>query len=414
MPWTSSNRLREAASSLRKMLDEASVLVQAGSPFNECEKIVQSAQNSLSDDLTRFFGNAELYRAGVFTHTTKESIGALGFGKELDDLESEFGEADRAPFTADAIQNLFPKFSEISSDARTRMAALDMRLRPLVTRINDLKIPSPEGGHEQVDKLIDAESHSFLQEVFRELRDNVGLVLGTLEAKLSSIVVEKRRAYEKEVSEARKRRQFLYGGALLFGVVLGVLSYWGYTHAVDIPQNNFHAVLWNIVSAIIWQPITFLVAKGVDQFPKRAARIRHDNQTMLRRSLERTADEEMRASELPAISMPALTRRLDEAYQRVIDCDPESWNMAAADRLNALRELQSEFTKIRAENIELVETVTDKVSAYFSHASNNLLLLNEVADRIKARAIEPSFKLLGDTRATLDRIRQQVHEVEFG
>ncbi len=87
--------LREAASKLRRIFEEASVLVQAGSPFSECEKIVQSAQNSLSDDLTRFFGNAELYRAGVFSHTTKESIGALGLGKELDDLESEFSEADR-------------------------------------------------------------------------------------------------------------------------------------------------------------------------------------------------------------------------------------------------------------------------------------------------------------------------------
>ena len=84
--------LRDAASKLRKTFEEAGQLVQAGSPFSECEKIVQGAQNSLVGDLTRFFGNAELYRAGVFSHTTKESIGALGLGKELDDLESEFGE----------------------------------------------------------------------------------------------------------------------------------------------------------------------------------------------------------------------------------------------------------------------------------------------------------------------------------
>jgi len=88
--------LRDAASKLRKIFEEASVIVQVGSPFTECEKIVQSAQNSLTDDLTRFFGNAELYRAGVFTHTTKDSIGALGLGKELDDLESEFGEMEPA------------------------------------------------------------------------------------------------------------------------------------------------------------------------------------------------------------------------------------------------------------------------------------------------------------------------------
>ena len=53
-------------------------------PSVNAKKFMLAAQNSLTEDLTRFFGNAELYRAGVFTHTTKESIGALGLGKELD------------------------------------------------------------------------------------------------------------------------------------------------------------------------------------------------------------------------------------------------------------------------------------------------------------------------------------------
>jgi hypothetical protein len=135
---------------------------------------------------------------------------------------------------------------------------------------------------------------------------------------------------------------------------------------------------------------------------------------MLRNDLERTADEEIHACEFAAISAPTLTKRLEKAYQSLIDCDPENWNLAAMDRLNVLRELHSEFAKVRAECLELAETVDDKVSAYFSDASKNLQLLNDVADKIKARAIEPSFKLLGDTRESLHRIRQQVHDVEFG
>jgi hypothetical protein len=110
----------------------------------------------------------------------------------------------------------------------------------------------------------------------------------------------------------------------------------------------------------------------------------------------------------------ALSKRLSKAYQSLIACDPEGWNIVAADRLNALRELRSEFSKVRAEYVGLIETMTDQVSAYFSNASKNLQLLNDVADGIKARAIEPSFTLLGDTRDSLHRIRQKVHEVEFG
>jgi predicted GTPase len=406
--------LRDAAAKLRKIMEDASVLIQAGSPFVECEKIVLAAQTSLTGDLTRFFGSAELYRAGVFTHTTKESIGALGLGKELDALEVELDETDRTKFTSDAINNLFPRFSETTNDARTQVLAMEKKLRPLVTKINDLKIPSPDNNYTLLDNLVATESQLLVQDLFRELRDDVGLFLGALETRLSSIAVERRRAYKWEIADARKRRRFLYGGILMVGAVLGVCTYLGYAHSVEIPQNTFHAVAWNIVAQLIWAPIAFLAAKAIDNFPKRSATIRSDHQAMLRSDLESTAQKETNTYEFASISVPALAKRLDLAYQTVIDYDPDSWTMAAAERLSALRDLHAEFVKTQTECIELVESVTDKVSSYFSDATNNVHLLNAVADKIKAQAIEPSVKLLGDTRESLHRIRQQVHEVEFG
>jgi hypothetical protein len=253
-----------------------------------------------------------------------------------------------------------------------------------------------------------------VQDVFGELRDDVSLFLGTLEAKLSSIVVERQRAYEKEISDARKRRRFLYSGTFFLGVLLGACTYFAYAYSVEIPQNAFHAVLWNIVAQLIWAPLSFLAAKAIDKFPKRSATIRREHQSMLRNDLEKAANKEAGSYEFAAISVASLTRRLDKAYQTVIDYDPDSWNMTAAERLIALRDLYSEFAKTHVECAELVETVTDKVSSYFSDATKNLQLLNDLADKIKTRAIEPSFKLLGDTRESLHRIRQQVHEVEFG
>jgi hypothetical protein len=216
------------------------------------------------------------------------------------------------------------------------------------------------------------------------------------------------------MTEARKRRRFVYVGVSLLSFALGVLTYLAYVNTVEIPQNAFLAVLWNIVAQAIWAPLAFVVAKVADNFPKRSATIRQDHQTILRRDLEGTADKEIGAHEFAAISVTTLAKRLDRAYQSLVDFDPDSWNIAAGERLAALRELHSEFVKARAECAELVETVTDKVSSYFSDATKNLQLFNEVADKIKARAIEPSFKLLGDTRESLHRVRQQVHEVEFG
>ncbi|WP_315805692.1 hypothetical protein [Bradyrhizobium sp. SZCCHNS3002] len=411
---TKASTLRDAAAKLRKIMEDASALIQAGSPFVECEKIVLAAQNSLAGDLTRFFGSAELYRAGVFTHTTKESIGALGLGKELDALEVELDETDRAKFTSDATNSLFPGFSETTSSARTHMLAMEKKLRPLVVKINELKVPSPNNNYTLLDSLVATESHLLVQDLFRELRDDVGLFLGTLETKLSSIAVDRRRAYKLEIADARRRRRLLYGGTLLAGVLLGVCTYFGYTHSVDIPQNDFHAVVWNIVAQLIWAPIAFLTAKAIDKFPKRSATIRSEHQALLRSELESAAQRETSTHEFVAISIPVLIKRLEGVYQTVIDYDPDSWSTAATERLSALCDLHSEFIEIRREYAELVESVTDKISSYFSDATKNVQLLNSVADKIKAQAIEPSFKLLGDTRESLNRIRQQVHEVEFG
>jgi hypothetical protein len=69
------------------MIAEAQNLIDKRSPLAECEAKVREAQNSLGDDLSLFFRNVELYRDGVFSHTTKESISTLGIGGQLDSLE---------------------------------------------------------------------------------------------------------------------------------------------------------------------------------------------------------------------------------------------------------------------------------------------------------------------------------------
>jgi hypothetical protein len=101
--------LRDAAADLRKLCGDLATFVEKQAPIRECEAEVSNAQRSLTLDLNQFFKNAELYRDGVFSHTTKESISTLGIGARLDALESEFTKNDTMSFTSETMQLLFSR-----------------------------------------------------------------------------------------------------------------------------------------------------------------------------------------------------------------------------------------------------------------------------------------------------------------
>ena len=85
----------------------------------------------------------------------------------------------------------------------------------------------------------------------------------------------------------------------------------------------------------------------------------------------------------------------------------------AAERIDSLRRYESEYSRLRHEYEGIIEEVFERTSSYFGDASKNLELLNEVAARVKKRAIEPSFELLAETRASLEDVKNQIRSVEF-
>jgi hypothetical protein len=108
-----------------------------------------------------------------------------------------------------------------------------------------------------------------------------------------------------------------------------------------------------------------------------------------------------------------LTEQINQAYRRVMASDPDGWHPRAAEHIRQLREVHSEYQRLWSEYIGVIEEVVEKVSSYFSDATKNLASLNDVASRIKQRAIEPSFSLLERTRESLDQVKRQIQTVEF-
>ena len=110
---TEADALRGVATDLRRSLSVLQEQVGQRAFLNSPERAIKGATDSLKVDLNNFFQNVELYRSGVFSHTTKESIATLGIGQPLDFLETEITEDDQEAYAISAGSNLFPGAQEL-------------------------------------------------------------------------------------------------------------------------------------------------------------------------------------------------------------------------------------------------------------------------------------------------------------
>lgn len=410
---TKAAALRDAAARLRKVFDETGELLEQRRPLEQCEAEVHKGQRSLASDLTQFFRNAELYRSGVFSHATKESISTLGIGAKLDALEAEFEESDKTLFLNEATSNLFPSSTDLVARALTRVANLQKALRPLIGIAKDLKIPSPDVSQLSIIPTIDSERKAARDAVAAELHDEILKLVSRLEVRLSAVLVEHARRYDDDLRLARKKRYWRYA-SIIVGV--GGLSFGAYLLVMfnrDVSQDILNSIGWNLAASGISGFVGFLAARALDNFPRTESQVREEAQKLLRRDIARVVDEDLQATQFVSIDTSRLLERLKNSFRLVVDTDPDGWQSVAAERLNSLRELRSEYEKVRREYLDGIEELVSGISAYFSDAEKNLKTLNRVADRIKERAIQPSFTLLDETRASLDQVRREVGAIDF-
>lgn len=406
--------LRNFASDLRRAMEGGMGLLVARAPWSELQSVVGKAQESLSEDLTRFFSTAELYRAGVFTHTTKESIGALGLGRELDQLESEFSAVDKARFESEAKDGLFPDFEKYSGEYLRDIAAIEDQLRPLIALVRDLKIPSPEVALDTVVPQLEAKRAALQSSLKAALRDDLAHFEQKLASAIEALVVVGRERYEKEMAAARRSRWIRIAVFLAGGVVASFAVYFAYTRLTDeVPQTAFHTVLWNVIAYCITGPISALMARLFDQFPKASRRIRRDAQALLRRDIEKEVERQLETHTPLAGEQNNFMEKLRTSCLELMAFDPDEWLVTAKDRLSTLQQACNKYLDARERYLGLIKSASENVSSYFNDQAHNLQVLNNVADRIKQQAIEPSFEFLENTRKSLEDVKKRIHAVEF-
>lgn len=406
--------LRDAASDLRHVANDVDELVQRHAPFAESEVVIQTARESLTKDLNQFFQNVELYRNGVFSHTTKESISTLGIGQKLDALESEFNEDDKSSLTAEALGDLFPEFAELAAKAATRLATLSGKLRVLLESVRLLKTERPEANYQAIEAEASKAKSGFHSDILRRLQSDVDQLCANIGSNVATLLVNAKLEYDSQLRAfraARKRRYLRI--AAITALILAVISLVYYHFNLPAPESTLGAVGLHVISGLIVEALVLLVARWKENVPKLKAETRERSQVELNNKIRLAIESQLRSHEFESLNEAVISGRLNQIYEHIFSVTMDPWHMKAVDFLRTLKALQDEYGSLRADYLLFIDEIHQQCARYFTDASRNLETLNAIAGRIKESAIEPSFALLDQTRQQLEYVKKDIEAVDF-
>jgi predicted GTPase len=401
-------------SDVHRSLEELQRAIQGRQVINKSEEIVFAAQTNLENDLSQYFHNVEVYRAGVFAITNKASIQKLGIGEQLDKLEKEFTDEDKEAKTLAAKQNLFPSFADVVAAASTQLATISESIRACLRDMNAIRIEKSQSLEEQIEKQMRDELPNLLGEIGSELQRESEEFMGRAQTRLQGIAATVLQAYDDDVSRARRDHLNKYVMALV-GVftllmILFIIFHWVVR---PIGQSAGETVFWGVLVEVIGMGIGFWILKIRDKYPATQTQIKSIHIAKLRQDFATTVDELIEKHQFASLKPSAFGTKLERLYADVVVPPADEWQANIEENYKRLRAGVSTFQELRSKYLSVVETLTNECSRYFDDAQKNLEVLNSTAQAIRERAIEPSFELLERTSSDLTAVRDEINAIRF-
>lgn len=411
---TEASVLRDTAGDLRRLIKELGDAAFQKVQLAESTSVIENAQASLKDDLGKFFQNVELYRTGVFSHTTKEAISSLGIGHELDQLENEFTEEDREHFAAEATSQLFSDVDLLLAKMNDKFAQISEKTSVLAESARGLKLEHAESPARSIQDALNRGRSSLASDLTQALHADVALFSSEINLRISKAIVDAKNNYNYRVEHFRAERRRSY---MLFCGIAGLVWLIGFLayrhHESAAPKSAVGEIVLSIVAALILQIGTVLIVSWWKSLPKLLFRTQEDVRSKLSSTVRDDVSKALQEIVLGSVDEAVVANRLNKFYIETLSVDNDSWRSLATDYFNALRELQATFVRTRQEQLAHIEEMRLGGLQYFTDPTRNLSILTGVALKIKERAIEPSFKLLDTTREQLLTVKDQVTTVSF-
>jgi predicted GTPase len=406
--------LRDAAAFVRRSLMTLHEQVGQQAPLCLAAECIQGATESLKTDLNHFFQNVELYRSGVFSHATKESIATLGIGSKLDALETEFTDADKEEFTFSASADLFPGAQDLIDSATTRAAQLSQRALGVIEEARSVRIEQPEDNLAAVHQIVVSEREALAEELKAGLQNEIDQFCSGISVTLASLIVQAKSQCDSDLRVLSRARLKRYSFAFALTGILFACASFAYHHSGQPGPTTFAGeALLNLGCGALLEVVVLGILKIRENAPKLLARTREQVHVKLQDDIKQTIEMQLKGLTLNSLNEQVLTVKVARIYEHALNLPSAAWRTRAGESLDSIRTLFVKYADLRSTFAAIVQTVRQEALQYFIDSSRNLSVLNQVAGRIKAKAIEPSFELLEATRIELLSVKTEVEAITF-
>ena len=280
--------LREVATDLRRSLSILQEQVGQRAFLNSPERAIKSPTDSLKVDLNNFFQNVELYRSGVFSHTTKESIATLGIGQQQDYLETEITRDDQEAYATSAGGDLFPGAQDLILLAEGRGREIAQSTQEAVEDARSIRIDRPESNQSALDDAVTSAREGFQTDLREALQTEVDRFCGGLSVTVASLTIVSARAKcDAGLTLLRKARRKRCMIAFVITALVYICASFVYHHSrYPAPTSLWGEVMVDVGSGFLLEAIVLLVVKARENAPQaaRSNSRRDTRQTQRRRA----------------------------------------------------------------------------------------------------------------------------------
>jgi hypothetical protein len=265
-----------------------------------------------------------------------------------------------------------------------------------------------------LDDAITSAREGFQTDLRDALQSEADRFCGGLSVTVANLIVSARTKCDSGLTLLRKARQKRYAIAFAITAIVYVCASFTYHHSgYPAPASLVGEVLVHIGSVSLLEVVVFLVVKAKENAPKLLAQTREEIHAKLKDDVRLALETQLSALALNPLNEQVITSRLTKIYVLALDLPSGAWQTRARETLTLLRKISSTYSSLRIAYAGLAEQVRHDAAQYFADSSRNLSVLNDVAARIKAEAIEPSFDLLAATREELLSVKTEVDSVVF-
>lgn len=406
--------LRDAAYAVRRALSTIREGLEKRAPLCSSPTCIGAAIDSLKADLNQFFQNVELYRSGVFSHATKESISTLGIGAKLDALETEFTDADKEEFTRTASADLFPGAETSVNSTESSVLELSADVVQTIEEAHSVRVERPPDNLDSICEVVESERERFASNLQAGLQSEIDRFCSGISIALANLIVQAKEKCDSDLKSLRRARVKRYSVAFVLTGFSFALGSFLYHHSGGPAPHTFSGqFIMNLVCGLLVEALVLGILKMKENAPKLLAKTREQALVKLQDEVKREIDNQMKGLSLNSLNEQTLAIGVAKIYERALDLPSAAWRARATETLETIRRIASKSSNLRKAYLEIIVHAREDALQYFTDSTKNLSVLNSVASRIKEKAIEPSFDLLEKTRDELLSVKTQVEAIKF-